>query len=153
MRPDDKAITRLQERLRAHLEKQPCKLRGNNIFYREAVKTMKHKQIAGVSYRSATLQETKDWMRSAQKRWSSLLDSMVQRCQQAARVEGVRMEQERLAAMMKAAADVEEAVFKKKEKERSGLPPQDDFLGVCLHSRSGSQAHRAVSRHIDFRTN
>ena len=129
VRPEDKAIARLQERLRAHLEKQPCKLRGHNIFYREAVKTMKHKQIAGVSYRSATQQETQGWMAAAQKRWSSLPDSssMVQRCQQAARVEGVRRDQERLAAMMKAAADVEEAVFKKKEKERSGLPPRMIF--------------------------
>ena len=79
VRPVDKEIDRLQEKLRMHMEKKPCRVRANGVFYREAMQMMRHRGPAGGPRRSATLKETQAHMANVQKRYKTLPPTMVTR--------------------------------------------------------------------------
>lgn len=134
VRPVDREIDRLQEKVRMHMEKKPCRVRPNGIFFREAMEVVRHKQPAGGPRRSATLQETQARMTTAQRRYKTLPASMVNRLREAALLDSVKKDQERLAAMMQAAQAVEEAQYKKMVAMRSGLPPRMIF-GEAVFTR------------------
>ena len=147
VRPVDKQISVLEQKLQEELRRAPLRVRAQGMFFREASSALRHRRQAAApgGVRRPTQAETTGWMKVAMKRWTTLPDHLLERCEQAARIEMAKLEQVRFEKVIAASKELATARFKKRCASLSGLPPRMIFVEATF----SQEQTQALSAHLN----
>ena len=87
VKPVDKEISKLEQQLRSHLERQPAKVRASGIFMRQACELLSHRKSAASVHIKITEQQTHERLSSVQKRFKTLTPGHISKLQEAAHLD------------------------------------------------------------------
>jgi len=131
VKPIDKQIGRLEQQMRDHLDRQPCRVRASGIFYREAMSVLRHTPGAASSAK-VTLEQSQQRLVHAQKKFKTVPARLVSRCEELAKIEACKKEQERYEKLLKLSRELATLKFKKKCELWKDLPPKLSFATAAF---------------------
>ena len=149
VRPVDKQIARLEDKLRSHMARQPAKIRAGGIFFREAMSVLKHRPAASAGLSRSTQSGTRIRLKQAHQKFKQLPSRMVTKCEEAARLEMYKKEQDQAAKLLTMSKELETVRFKKRCEFLSGLPPKLSF-SECTFSQQQTDALTSLFHNSDL---